>query len=195
MLLLNDLEAGATPSVRATRPTAAATSSRSPSSAGSSSRASERARETVEDEVLKALDSSERAALRRLLVKARGGLALGQSILRRDRDVFTATPLEGNPVAVFTDAAGLSPELMQRTARELNLSETVFVVAAAAPTAWTPTIRIFTPSPSCLRRPPGARHGIRARVGRAPTRSAPRPAPGRFRWRSTRTEGASCLAR
>ncbi|MGI8507193.1 MAG: PhzF family phenazine biosynthesis protein [Solirubrobacteraceae bacterium] len=44
-------------------------------------------------------------------------------------DVFTDVPLEGNPVAVFTDGEGLSDELMQRTARELNLSETVFLLA------------------------------------------------------------------
>ena len=43
-------------------------------------------------------------------------------------DVFTDVPLEGNPVAVFTDGEGLEAELMQRTARELNLSETVFLV-------------------------------------------------------------------
>ncbi len=44
-------------------------------------------------------------------------------------DVFADVPLQGNPVAVFTDGEGLSTELMQRTARELNLSETVFVTA------------------------------------------------------------------
>jgi len=43
-------------------------------------------------------------------------------------DVFTDVPLEGNQVAVFTDGSGLSDELMQRTAREMNLSETVFVL-------------------------------------------------------------------
>jgi trans-2,3-dihydro-3-hydroxyanthranilate isomerase len=43
-------------------------------------------------------------------------------------DVFTAAPLEGNQVAVFIDGSGLSTELMQRTAREMNLSETVFLV-------------------------------------------------------------------
>ena len=54
-------------------------------------------------------------------------------------DVFTDVPLQGNPVAVFTDAAGLSAELMQRAARELNLSETVFVVSPAATPSATPT--------------------------------------------------------
>ncbi len=43
-------------------------------------------------------------------------------------DVFTEVPLEGNPVAVFLDGEGLSPETMQSVARELNLSETVFLL-------------------------------------------------------------------
>ncbi|MGH2914122.1 MAG: PhzF family phenazine biosynthesis protein [Solirubrobacteraceae bacterium] len=60
-------------------------------------------------------------------------------------DVFTDTPLQGNPVAVFLDGEGLSDELMARTARELNLSETVFVLAARDDGA-DAHIRIFTPS-------------------------------------------------
>jgi trans-2,3-dihydro-3-hydroxyanthranilate isomerase len=59
-------------------------------------------------------------------------------------DVFTDTPLEGNPVAVFTDAGDLSSELMQRIARELNLSETVFVLPGDGDA--DARIRIFTPS-------------------------------------------------
>lgn len=47
-------------------------------------------------------------------------------------DVFTDVPLEGNQVAVFTDAAGLDEQQMQRTAREMNLSETVFVLSGEA---------------------------------------------------------------
>ncbi len=58
-------------------------------------------------------------------------------------DVFTDTPLEGNPVAVFTDATGLSPEVMQRAARELNLSETVFVLRSEQAHL---KVRIFTPA-------------------------------------------------
>jgi len=42
-------------------------------------------------------------------------------------DVFTQTPLTGNPLAVFTDARGLSDDEMQALAREMNLSETTFV--------------------------------------------------------------------
>ncbi len=43
-------------------------------------------------------------------------------------DVFAAGCFRGNPLAVFTDASGLSPEVMQRLAAEMNLSETVFVL-------------------------------------------------------------------
>lgn len=59
-------------------------------------------------------------------------------------DVFTTTPLTGNPLAVFVDQE--VPEArMQTIARELNLSETVFVSSPTdGATAW-PT-RIFTPS-------------------------------------------------
>jgi len=42
-------------------------------------------------------------------------------------DVFTSRPLEGNQLAVFTDARGLSDEEMQKLARETNLSETTFI--------------------------------------------------------------------
>ncbi|MQA87519.1 MAG: PhzF family phenazine biosynthesis isomerase [Streptosporangiales bacterium] len=59
-------------------------------------------------------------------------------------DVFTDTPLEGNQLAVFTDGRALSTEQMQRTARELNLSETVFVLPAEAD--GDVRIRIFTPA-------------------------------------------------
>src|SRR6266567_1219539 len=38
-------------------------------------------------------------------------------------DVFTRTPLTGNPLAVFTDARGLIDKEMQALAREKNLSE------------------------------------------------------------------------
>ncbi|MBV8371447.1 MAG: PhzF family phenazine biosynthesis protein [Candidatus Eremiobacteraeota bacterium] len=59
-------------------------------------------------------------------------------------DVFTERPLEGNALAVFPDARGLSDELMQRIAREMNLSETTFVLPAALPEA-AARVRIFTP--------------------------------------------------
>jgi trans-2,3-dihydro-3-hydroxyanthranilate isomerase len=43
-------------------------------------------------------------------------------------DVFTRTPLTGNPLAIFTDARGLSDQQMQALAREMNLSETTFIL-------------------------------------------------------------------
>jgi trans-2,3-dihydro-3-hydroxyanthranilate isomerase len=59
-------------------------------------------------------------------------------------DVFTDTPLAGNPVAVFTDARGLDDDDMQRLARELNLSESVFV--SQPEEGGHARIRIFTPN-------------------------------------------------
>ena len=58
-------------------------------------------------------------------------------------DVFTDTPLEGNGLAVFTDARGLPEERLQPLARELNLSETVYVYPAEQ--GGHARIRIFTP--------------------------------------------------
>src|SRR4029453_17835887 len=59
-------------------------------------------------------------------------------------DVFTDTPLAGNGLAVFTDARELSEERLQPLARELNLSETVFVYPAEQ--GGHAKIRIFTPA-------------------------------------------------
>src|SRR4029079_5014361 len=58
-------------------------------------------------------------------------------------DVFTDTPLAGNPLAVFTDGRGLDDDEMQKIAREMNLSETVFVLPPEA--GGHARIRIFTP--------------------------------------------------
>jgi trans-2,3-dihydro-3-hydroxyanthranilate isomerase len=60
-------------------------------------------------------------------------------------DVFTQTPFEGNPLAVFTDARGLDGATMQRIARELNLSESVFVLPPERLDS-AATLRIFTPA-------------------------------------------------
>lgn len=59
-------------------------------------------------------------------------------------DVFTDTPLAGNQLAVFTDARDLDPLTMQALAREMNFSETVFVLPATAEA--DARIRIFTPA-------------------------------------------------
>ncbi|MDQ3799645.1 MAG: PhzF family phenazine biosynthesis protein [Acidobacteriota bacterium] len=59
-------------------------------------------------------------------------------------DVFTDTAFAGNPLAVFPEAEGLSAEEMQKIAREMNLSETVFVLPPASEQALR-RLRIFTP--------------------------------------------------
>src|SRR5204863_9428543 len=61
-------------------------------------------------------------------------------------DVFTQTPLEGNPLAIFTDAQGLSDGEMQALAREMNLSETTFILPrdAATEAREGKKVRIFT---------------------------------------------------
>jgi trans-2,3-dihydro-3-hydroxyanthranilate isomerase len=59
-------------------------------------------------------------------------------------DVFTDTPLAGNPLAVVLDSEGLDGARMQAIAREFNLAETVFV-APPADTRHRASLRIFTP--------------------------------------------------
>ena len=60
-------------------------------------------------------------------------------------DVFTDVPFGGNPVAVIPDAAGLTDLELQQIAREMNLSETVFVFPPSDPAAVV-KMRIFTPT-------------------------------------------------
>ena len=45
-------------------------------------------------------------------------------------DVFTDTPLQGNQLAVFEDGSALSDDQMQRLARKMKVSETVFLLPA-----------------------------------------------------------------
>lgn len=59
-------------------------------------------------------------------------------------DVFSATPLQGNQLAVFLDGQGLSGGLMQQIAREMNLSETVFLLPSRSEADLR--VRIFTPA-------------------------------------------------
>jgi trans-2,3-dihydro-3-hydroxyanthranilate isomerase len=58
-------------------------------------------------------------------------------------DVFTTTRFEGNPLAVITDGDGLSSDAMLAIAREMNLSETVFVQKPTEDAALA-RLRIFT---------------------------------------------------
>jgi trans-2,3-dihydro-3-hydroxyanthranilate isomerase len=59
-------------------------------------------------------------------------------------DVFTDRRFGGNPLAVFEDGQGISAEVMQQIAREMNLSETVFVLPPTDSRALC-RLRIFTP--------------------------------------------------
>ena len=59
-------------------------------------------------------------------------------------DVFTDRALEGNQLAVFTDASGLDDATMQALALEFGFSETTFVLAPEQ--GGTVRVRIFTPS-------------------------------------------------
>jgi trans-2,3-dihydro-3-hydroxyanthranilate isomerase len=59
-------------------------------------------------------------------------------------DVFTETALTGNQLAVFTDGREVDDDTMQKLAREMNFSETVFVLPSEK--GGHARIRIFTPS-------------------------------------------------
>jgi trans-2,3-dihydro-3-hydroxyanthranilate isomerase len=59
-------------------------------------------------------------------------------------DVFTDRQFGGNPLAVFTDGRGLSAEMLQRLAREMNLSESTFILPPEDPSNHF-KLRIFTP--------------------------------------------------
>src|SRR5438270_11154128 len=61
-------------------------------------------------------------------------------------DVFAGQPFGGNPVAVFTDAHGLTDFQLQQIAREMNLSETVFVLPPTDKAAVV-RLRVFNPTP------------------------------------------------
>ncbi|MBL8165540.1 MAG: PhzF family phenazine biosynthesis protein [Anaerolineae bacterium] len=58
-------------------------------------------------------------------------------------DAFTERPLEGNPCAIIFDADDLPPETMQAIAREMNLSETAFVIRSTIADVGA---RYFTPA-------------------------------------------------
>src|SRR6266705_811825 len=63
-------------------------------------------------------------------------------------DVFTQTALAGNPLAIFPDARGLTDAEMQALAREMNLSETTFILPRDTVTEGQEgkKVRIFTVS-------------------------------------------------
>src|SRR6476661_5349347 len=60
-------------------------------------------------------------------------------------DVFTDRAFCGNPLAVFPEAEGITDDQMAKIAREMNLSETVFVLKPESDKALR-RLRIFTPT-------------------------------------------------
>lgn len=68
-----------------------------------------------------------------------------RSLLFYTADAFAEEPFGGNPVAVIPDATDLTEREFQQIAREMNLSETVFVVPPTDPAAIV-KLRIFTPT-------------------------------------------------
>ena len=86
-------------------------------------------------------------------------------------DVFTDRPFGGNPLAVFPDAEGLSAEEMQQLAREMNLSETTFVLPPRSPDADF-RVRIFTPATELpfAGHPVVGTHWVLAHLGRVDLR-------------------------
>src|SRR5579862_4866774 len=98
-------------------------------------------------------------------------------------DVFTDTPLAGNQLAVFTEGESVPSRLMLNAARELHLSETIFLLPGDDDA--DAVVRIFTPQAEL----PFAGHpvlGAAFVVGelRMFQRCACGPAPGSFRSRS-----------
>lgn len=61
-------------------------------------------------------------------------------------DAFTRTPFCGNPAGVVLEAEGLNVRDMQQIAREMNVSETVFVLPPDNPDTADVKLRWFTPS-------------------------------------------------
>jgi trans-2,3-dihydro-3-hydroxyanthranilate isomerase len=90
-------------------------------------------------------DPDRRSAL--CVARAAGSrLDRGMAHAFRILNVFTVDGdrLSGNPLCVFEDARGLDDAAMQGLARQMNLSETTFVLPATTADA-TARVRIFTP--------------------------------------------------
>src|ERR1700688_3994666 len=74
---------------------------------------------------------------------------MSQSVRRQAMaqwDVFSARPLEGTSLAVFSDGRGLTDSEMQSLAKEMNLSETTFILPRDAETERElgGRVRVFT---------------------------------------------------
>lgn len=118
-------------------------------------------------------------------------------------DVFTDRIFGGNPLAVFPDGAGLGDGEMQAIAREMNLSETTFVLPPTHP-GCVARVRIFTPARELPfaghptlgtawvmaregRLPPGTtRFSLEEGIGPVPVELEGDPTSPRFVWMSHR---------
>jgi trans-2,3-dihydro-3-hydroxyanthranilate isomerase len=109
-------------------------------------------------------------------------------------DVFTTVALQGNPLAVFPHAADIPVGRMQLIAREMNLSETTFVLPAQA--GGDRRVRIFTP----VNELPFAGHpilgtaavlGVSTAVDQLRLETAAGTIPVDFQYRRDRTVSAS----
>jgi len=69
---------------------------------------------------------------------------MGKKLKFRHVDVFAEKPFGGNQLAVFLEAKGLKKQQMQSIAREMNFSETTFLLPAKGKDLHA-HIRIFTP--------------------------------------------------
>jgi trans-2,3-dihydro-3-hydroxyanthranilate isomerase len=89
-------------------------------------------------------------------------------------DVFTRTPLAGNPLCIFLDARGLSDREMLSLARETNLSETTFVLPENRVRIWSPVEEYpFAGHPTlgtamALRRPGMRQIALQEKIGLVP---------------------------
>jgi trans-2,3-dihydro-3-hydroxyanthranilate isomerase len=72
-------------------------------------------------------------------------MAQARTLRYRVVDVFTDQPFEGNALAVFPDASAIDEVTMQKIAKELNLSETTFILPPSQ-AACAARVRIFTPT-------------------------------------------------
>ena len=80
-------------------------------------------------------------------------------------DVFTDTPFCGNPLAVILDGPGLTDEQMQAIAREMNLSETTFVLPPTEPRRACQSAHLYPTTGVAFRRTSGAGDQLRAGDG------------------------------
>src|SRR5581483_2926205 len=71
------------------------------------------------------------------------GEAMAKPLKMVQVDVFTSKALEGNSLAVFLDGTGLSDDEMLAIAREMNLSETTFILPGKGSNGGN-RVRIFT---------------------------------------------------